>query len=100
MSHTNYIDIYNNNINNIIKLIEKKKISSIIKIRETLYDLISKNYSINEIFNKISKYFISNYNFKKEMIDLSISYEYKINNSFKSIIHLEAFLINILNIIL
>lgn len=99
MTLTNYTDVYNNNINKIITLLNKKKLSSIIKIREYLYDLISKNYKLEDILLQIFKYYILNHNSKLQIIELFIEYDIKIKKSFKSIIQLEALLINLLTIL-
>jgi len=96
-----YIEPYESNINKLIKLLESKKISNIIKIRELLYNLMSKNYDLKFIFNKIYKYFLNKCNEKKkkEIITIYSENSQYINKSFKSIIHYETLLINIMNII-
>lgn len=96
---TNYVDVYENNINKIIKLLNKKKLSSVIKIREHLYELISKNYKLEDIYFKIFNYYLLHHSSKTQIIKLFIDYDIRIKKSFKSLIHLESLLINLLTIL-
>ena len=96
----NYIDPYELYTTKLIKLINTKKSTHILKIRELLYELMSKNYNLIIIFRQIMKYYTiktTDYNKTIEIIELFNNY----NNtkSFKNIIHLESILINIMAII-
>ena len=95
-----YIDPYDLYTNKFIKLINTCKVTNIIKIRELLYDLMSKNYNLFNIFIKILKYYTTHINdYNKNIKIISLFSIYSTNKSFKNIIHLECILINIMNII-
>jgi DNA polymerase III delta prime subunit len=96
----NYVDPYINNSNKLIKLIETKKSSNILKIRELLYSLMSKNYNLNYIYKNIFNILITkNYDNKTKLNIIKIYSEYNSNITFKNIIHIESLLINVMNII-
>ena len=97
-SINNYIDPFELYSNTLIKLIESKKCSNIIKIRDILYDLMSKNYDIRYVFKIIFNDLLHNNKIKNKINIIEIFNNYN-NNSFKNIIHLESLLINIMNII-
>jgi len=97
-SINNYIDPFELNSSTLIKLIETKKCSNIIKIRDILYDLMSKNYDIKYIFKHIFNELLYNNKIKNKIQIIEIFNNYN-NNSFKNIIHLESLLINLMNII-
>jgi len=91
----NYICPYNTCSNKFIQLLTSKKINNILKIRELLYTIMSKNYDLKIIcFNILKQILNSKSDKKKEIIELYNKYDNK-NNSFKNIIHIEALLINI-----
>ena len=96
----NYVDPYINNANKLIKLIESKKPSNILKIRELIYNLMAQNYNLKYIYKHIFNILINkNYSNKKKLNIVKIYSEYNINITFKNIIHIESMLINIMNII-
>ena len=97
----NYVDQYSILVNKIIKYIFSKKINSILKIREILYDLMSKNFNINKLKNKIlNKLLISkNINSKKKLDIIHLFVNSDKSNYFKKIIHLESLLVNVMNIL-
>ena len=91
----NYICPYNTFSNKFIQLLTTKKINNILKIRELLYTIMSKNYDLKIICLNILKQILnSKSDKKKEIIELYTKYDNK-NKSFKNIIHIEALLINI-----
>ena len=95
----NYINPYNIVINKLIKLIESNKLINILKIRETLYNIMSKNYDLQIICNRIYNHFLkSKIENKNDIIELFTYYDTK-NLSFKNIINIESLLINLMNII-
>ena len=96
----NYIDPYNLYTNKLIKLINTKKVINIIKIRDLLYELMSKNYNLMIIFRQIMNYYTINTNeHNKTMEIIKLFNTYNNTKSFKNIIHLESILINIMAII-
>jgi DNA polymerase III delta prime subunit len=96
----NYIDPYINNSNKLVKLIETNKTSNILKIRELLYELMSKNYNLNNIYKIIFTTLITtpSYDNKTKQHIIKIYSNYN-NNNFKNIIHIESLLINLMNIL-
>ena len=95
----NYNDPYIIRTNKLVKLIEHKKTSNILKIREIIYDLMAKNYDLNKIYRNIFKILLSkNYNNNTKQSILKLYNNYN-NNNFKNIIHIESILINIMNIL-
>jgi len=97
-SINNYICPYKTITNKFIKLIISKKINNILKIRELLYTIMSKNYNLKEICLNILKQILnSECNKKKEIIELYTKYD-NTNQSFKNIIHIETLLINIIKL--
>ena len=95
-----YIDPIIKNVKNIIKLIKKKKLSNILKIREILYNLMSKNYDLIIVKQMIIKFLLNDkdidYEKKKTIVDLFTQINGK---TFKNIIPIEYLLINIMNIL-
>jgi len=99
-SINNYIDPYELHSNTITKLIESKKCSNIIKIRDILYDLMSKNYDLKYVFKNIFNDILQNNKIKiKNKINIIEIFNNYNNNSFKNIIHLESLLINLMTIL-
>jgi len=94
-----YNDPYITKSTKLVKLIQTKKTSNILKIRELIYDLMAKNYNLNIIYTHIFNLLIAN-NYdnvtKINIIKLFSNYN---NNNFKNIIHIESLLINIMNIL-
>jgi DNA polymerase III delta prime subunit len=96
----NYVNPYRIAINKLIKLIEGNTINNILKIRDELYNIMSKNYDLkiisNGIYNHFLKSSIENNN-KTKIIELFTEYDDK-NKSFKDIINIESLLINLMNL--
>jgi DNA polymerase III delta prime subunit len=94
----NYICPYKTYSNKFVKLLESKNINNIIKIRELLYTIMSKNYDLKLICHSIlNKFLTKNSDKKKELIELFTNYD-NTNKSFKNIIHIESLLINIIKL--
>lgn len=95
-----YIDPISKNTKNLITLIKKKKVSNILKIREILYDLMSKNYNLTQVKQNILRFLLNDkdieFNKKHEIISLftEINGQY-----FKTIIPIEYLLVKIMNIL-
>jgi DNA polymerase III delta prime subunit len=98
-----YIDPIDSSINELYNMIITKKIGNILKIRELLYKLISKNFDIKMIIQKLYMKIIYNKKITDEnkiiITRIFSIYESRIYKSYKDLIHLEALLISILNII-
>ena len=95
----NYNDPYITKSNKLLKLIESKKISNILKIRELIYDLMAKNYNLSKIYTYIFETLLNTLDddIKKfKIINLYNNYN---NNNFKNIIHVESLCINIMNVL-
>ena len=92
----NYLEV---DINKIVNYVLKPKINNVFKIREILYNFIAFNYNLkiikNNIINKIFKK-IDNKN-KLDVILIFNTFDISINYSYKNIIHIEAFLVNLMN---
>ena len=89
---------YKSYSNKFVKLLESNNIDNIIKIRELLYTIMSKNYDIKLICHNILNIFLTkNIDNKKELIELFTNYD-NTNKSFKNIIHIESLLINIIKL--
>jgi hypothetical protein len=94
-----YNDPYITKSNKLVTLIETKKTSNILKIRELIYDLMAKNYNLNNIYKIIFTTLItSNYDNSTKLNIIKLYSNYN-NNNFKNIIHIESLLINIMNIL-
>ena len=95
-----YIDPISKNTKSLITLIKKKKVNNILKIREILYDLMSKNYSLIQVKQNILKFLLNDpdieFNKKHKIISLftEINGQY-----FKNIIPIEYLLVKIMNIL-
>jgi DNA polymerase III delta prime subunit len=98
-----YIDPIKKEIENLYILLMKPSINSIIKIRELIYSLISKNIDIEIIIKQIYTRLINNKNMeiqkKKEITKQFAEYDTRIKKSFKNVIHIETLLIILLKII-
>lgn len=90
-------------INKLIKQIEMKDINLFLEIRKQLYFLTSCNIEHNFILRKIIEYFnkSSKYstNIKLDIIKSATNYNYNSIKSYRSLIHLESFIFNLINII-
>lgn len=90
-------------INSIINILNKKDISSILKLREQLYKYNCQNFNKNLIFSYVCNYYTSSNienNKKRKIIELSAKYQHRLVNSYRELIHLEAYLINVLNVLI
>jgi replication factor C subunit 3/5 len=92
-------------INNIIDIIlnsNKKTINILEKLRENLYLLFITNIKSQEIIKKIMKTLLTNINnisLKYEIINITSIFEYRISIGTRYIIHLEAYLLKIINLL-
>jgi len=93
----NYNDPYITKSNKLIKLIESKKISNILKIRELIYDLMAKNYNLSKIYTYIFKTLLNTIDDNNKKLIIIRLYNNYNNNNFKNIIHIESLFINIMN---
>jgi len=77
-----------------------KKVSNIIKIRNILYDLCTKNYNkrniIKHILLNIIKLDITQQN-KINITKIASSIDYEMSNSYRNYIHLESFVVRVMN---
>lgn len=95
-----YIDPITKNIKNIITLIKKKKVSNILKIREILYDLMSKNHDLVLIKKNILKFLLTDKDISYSKKKIIVSLFTEINGDyFKNIIPIEFLVVNIMNIL-
>ena len=98
-----YIDPIDSYINELYNMILTKKIGNILKIRELLYKLISKNFDIKMIIQILYIKIINNKKITDEnkiiITMIFTKYERRIYKSYKDLIHLESLLISVLNII-
>ena len=103
LNGTKYIDYFKSKINLIIKLLETKKISNLIKIRELLYELTCKNIEKKRIIINIVQFFIKSKKYdnltKRKIIRYGAHFEEKLNKAYKDFVHLEGFIIAIMNIL-
>mgnify|MGYP001183088814 CR=1 FL=1 len=103
LNGTKYIDYYKSKINLIIKLLETKKISNLIKIRELLYELTCKNIEKKRIIINIVQFFLKSKKYdnltKGKIIKYGAHFEEKLNKAYKDFVHLEGFIITIMNIL-
>lgn len=88
-----------------IKILEKKKIECILELRNQIYNYCSFNYDKNDIFRFIIEYYLdpkSNINNiqKQKIIEKSAEFQHLMCESYREIIHLEAYLVNVLNILI
>ena len=98
-----YIDPIKKEIDNLYTLLMKPSINNILKIRELIYYMISKNIDIEIIIKQIYTRLINNKNIetqkKKEITKQFVEYDVRLKNSFKNIIHIETLLIILLKIL-
>jgi replication factor C subunit 3/5 len=91
---------YNSKILDIIKYMKTKKVSNIVKIRNILYDLCSKNYNKRNIIKHILlntiKLDITD-NAKINITKIASSIDYQMSNSYRNYIHLESFIVRVMN---
>ena len=95
-----YIDPISKNTKSLITLIKKKKLSNVLKIREILYDLMSKNYSLIQVKQNILKNLLNDSDITPNKKYKIISLFTKINGDhFKNIIPIEYLLAHIMNLL-
>jgi len=71
-------------------------------IRDILYKILTKNIKASQIVKDILKYFLTNNKYEKyyvEIVNNASEYEYRLAKGRRDIIHLEAFIISIINLI-
>lgn len=94
------IDEYLEEFINILKI---KGIKTIDKLKDHLYKYICNNFNKEFIYLKIINYYIKlnslDDNKKREIIEISAKFQHRQVISYREIIHLEAYLINIFKII-
>lgn len=98
-----YQNPFDKQIENIITLIEEKKVSNILKIRKQLYDILSNNINKISIFKKVVTHFVkSNYNNKVKLriVELAADFTSNQETTYRLTICLESFLINIMDILI
>ena len=87
----------------IINLINKKKADGMIDIRKKLYDIMTKNIMKINLYQYILDYYVKNNKYsleiKKEITDKCAYYQHLSINGYRDIIHLEAWIISIMDII-
>ena len=85
-------------------LIDQKKAEKIIDIRKTLYDLMSKNIVKRSIYKTVLNYYIESkeldFSKKIQIVESCAKYQHRSMNCYREIIHLEAWLIDVLRILL
>jgi len=98
----NYENILENKLNNILSLVYKKKTSDILQIRKLLYNVCSHNINRYDIlkycFYTIVKK-ISTTKKKLELLEFTAEINNKLSYSFKNIIHIEYYLIKLMDFI-
>ena len=86
-----------------IKILNKKDINEATKLREHIYNYISKNLCKTLIFNHVCNYYIKSDlddNVKLKIVETSSKFQNRLVNSYREIIHIEAYLITILNLLI
>lgn len=100
----NYKSLIETELNKFIQILEKKSLDSILKIREQVYVYCCNNFEKKKIFSFITKYYCNSQkiddNKKMKIVECACNYEYKLSKSYREIIHIEAFLVNILKILI
>ena len=90
-------------LENIMKHVYSLKANNIIKIREEIYFIICKNFDKNSIFkfivNKTSNNKKIPIESKLKIISSATKFQHRMVKSYREIIHLEAFLIDVMNIL-
>jgi replication factor C subunit 3/5 len=86
----------------IYKLIKKKKIENLIKIREFAYDLITKNINITAFMIELIEFFNKQdieEEKKLKILEWGTIFQSRLSKAYKEIIHLEAFIFKIIEIL-
>lgn len=97
--YKNTLELY---CEHIYKLIKKKKIENLIKVREFAYDLITKNINITSFIIELVKFFNKQeieVEKKIEIVSWGSIFQSRLSKSYKEIIHLEAFIFKIIEIL-
>ena len=103
-NNINIVQNWHKTIDNIINLIydDKNLILKIIKIREYLYLLFITNIKYNMIIKKIMNILIRKeilLEKKYNIINISSDFDYKLSTGTRYIIHLEAYIINLIKLL-
>jgi hypothetical protein len=83
-------------INGLIQLIDTKKIENITDIKKELYLITSINVDKTEFIKHMFAHYIPQIQQKREFTELAAQISAKVNNGYRELIHLEYFLISIL----
>lgn len=87
----------------ILKYVYSLKANNIIKIREEIYFIICKNFDKNSIFKFIVDKTSNNKKIstqkKIDILDSATKFQHRMTKSYREVIHLEAFLIDVMNIL-
>lgn len=96
-------NILDEHLDIILKHILSGKPNNIIKIRDQVYSIICKNFNKNYIFTYIVDNLIKNQKFttekKLEVVESAKKYQHRMVMAYREIIHIEAFIINIMKIL-
>ena len=86
-----------------ITLLNTNNIKSITNLKEHMYNYICKNFNKQLIYLYIVDYYLKKENIsneiKSKIIEISCKFQHRQINSYREIIHLEAYLVNIFNIL-
>lgn len=97
-----YIDPVDKIVDSMHNYIINSKLDSIVKLRELIYESISKNICIELIMSKLYRKFSNDLkldnNMKINITSLFAEYDVYIKNSFKNVIHLETLVVILLNL--
>jgi hypothetical protein len=97
------INILEDHLKIILNLVYSLKPTNLIKIREEIYFIICKNFDKNIFFHYIVNNIIKNkkiYDVKKlQIINSATKYQHRMSISYREIIHIEAFMIDVMNIL-
>ena len=94
--------MYYYQIKEVCELITKLKVGNILLIREKLYKLSSINIDVTLMLKTITQYFLNldiNLDKKNAILEKAIFFDIRLVESYKELIHLEAFIISIMEIL-
>lgn len=101
-TYKKYNDMYYYQIKEVCELITKLKVGNILLIREKLYKLSSINIDVTLMLKTITQYFLNldiNLDKKNAILEKAIFFDIRLVESYKELIHLEAFIISIMEIL-
>ena len=101
-SYNKYNDIYQYQIKEVCELINNLKVSNMLLIREKIYKMSSINIDVKMILKTIAEYFLkSNIDSNKKLaiLEKATLFDLRLEKSYKELIHLESFVINIMEIL-